>query len=36
MDGKQIKVLNKQTQATVDHYLKMFKGMTLENVEEIR
>lgn len=29
-------MLNKQTQKTVDHYLQMFKDMTLENVEEIR
>lgn len=36
MDGKQIQVLNKTNQKTVDHYMSMFGEMTLENVEEIR
>jgi len=36
MDGNKIKVLNNSTPSEIKHYLKMFEGMTLENVEEIR
>lgn len=36
LKGEEIKVVSKQTPKAVQHYLEMFKGMTLADVEEIR
>lgn len=36
LKGEDIKIVNQQTPQIVHHYMEMFKGMTLEDVEAIR
>ncbi len=36
MKNNKLEVLNNQSAATIQQYIKMFEGMTLEDAEDIR